>query len=80
MVFHLQDLKAEMNKLRDGERAKLTKMTIESNGAIKALKSKVEKVRFYWNFIRMSSFHFILMDHFTFCLCHVIHAMHIHLL
>lgn len=50
MLSHLQDLKAEMNKLRDGERAKLTKMTIESNGAIKALKSKVQKVRSLGNF------------------------------
>lgn len=44
MLAHLQDLKAEMNKLREGERAKLTKMTIESNTAIKTMKSKVEKV------------------------------------
>lgn len=44
MLAHLQDLKAEMNKLRDGERAKLTKMTVESNTAIKTMKSKVEKV------------------------------------
>lgn len=45
MLAHLQDLKAEMNKLRDGERAKLTKMTVESNTAIKTMKSKVEKVK-----------------------------------
>lgn len=44
MLAHLQDLKAEMNKLRDGERAKLTKMTVESNTAIKTMKAKVEKV------------------------------------
>lgn len=44
MLAHLQDLKAEMNKLREGERAKLTKMTVESNTAIKTMKSKVEKV------------------------------------
>lgn len=44
MLAHLQDLKAEMNKLRDGERAKLTKMTVESNTAIKTMISKVEKV------------------------------------
>lgn len=44
MLAHLQDLKTEMNKLREGERAKLTKMTVESNTAIKTMKSKVEKV------------------------------------
>lgn len=44
MLAHLQDLKAEMNKLREGERAKLTKMTVESNTAIKTMRSKVEKV------------------------------------
>lgn len=45
MLAHFQDLKAQMNKLRDAERDKLTKLTLESNAAIKELKRQQEKVR-----------------------------------
>ena len=44
MLAHFQDLKAQMNKLRDAERDKLTKLTLESNAAIKELKRQKEKV------------------------------------
>ncbi|XP_050399667.1 dynein regulatory complex subunit 2 [Patella vulgata] len=43
MLSHFQDLKAQMNKLRDAEREKLTKLTLESNAAIKELKRQSEK-------------------------------------
>ncbi|XP_067650680.1 dynein regulatory complex subunit 2-like [Haliotis asinina] len=43
MLAHFQDLKAQMNKLRDAERDKLTKLTLESNAAIKELKRQKEK-------------------------------------
>ncbi|KAK3751513.1 hypothetical protein QZH41_019090 [Actinostola sp. cb2023] len=39
--FH--ELKAEMNKMRDSERARLTQLTLKSNAAIKQLTSKLEK-------------------------------------
>lgn len=35
MMVHLQALKGQMNKLRDLQRERLTKMTLESNEAIK---------------------------------------------
>lgn len=44
MLAHFQHLKSQMNKLRDGERDKLTKLTLESNSAIKELKRNIEKV------------------------------------
>ncbi|XP_071166251.1 dynein regulatory complex subunit 2-like [Mytilus edulis] len=44
MLAHFQDLKAQMNRLRERERDKLTKMTLESNGAMKELKRQNEKV------------------------------------
>ena len=44
MLAHFQELKAQMNKLRDRERDKLTKLTLESNASIKELKRQVEKV------------------------------------
>ncbi|XP_074641564.1 dynein regulatory complex subunit 2-like [Tubulanus polymorphus] len=43
MVAHFQELKGQMNKLRDGERERLTKLTLESNSAIKELKRVSEK-------------------------------------
>lgn len=43
MLAHFQELKGQMNKLRDLEREKLTKLTLESNSAIKELKRKSEK-------------------------------------
>jgi len=44
MLAHFQDLKAQMNKVRDAERDKLTKVTLESNAAIKELKRQNDKV------------------------------------
>lgn len=44
MLVYFQDLKVEMNKLRDGERVKFIKMIVESNIVIKIMKFKVEKV------------------------------------
>ena len=46
MLVHFQELKAQMNKMRDGEREKLTKLTLESNNAIKSLKRRIEKVSY----------------------------------
>ena len=46
MLAHFQELKAQMNKVRDVEREKLTKVTLESNAAIKEIKRQKEKVRF----------------------------------
>ncbi|KAL3856679.1 hypothetical protein ACJMK2_011406 [Sinanodonta woodiana] len=43
MLAHFQELKAQMNKMRDAERDKLTKMTLESNAALKELKRLKEK-------------------------------------
>ncbi len=45
MLAHFQELKGQMNKLREEERGRLTKLTLESNGAIKELKRKSDKVR-----------------------------------
>ena len=44
MLAHFQELKGQMNKLREEERTRLTKLTLESNGAIKELKRKSDKV------------------------------------
>ncbi|XP_059149144.1 dynein regulatory complex subunit 2-like isoform X2 [Physella acuta] len=40
-LFH--DLKSQMNQVRDNEREKLTKLTLESNAAIKEIKRQKEK-------------------------------------
>jgi predicted nuclease with TOPRIM domain len=40
---HFQSLKYRMNEFREEEHAKLTEMTVLSNGSIKNLESKVEK-------------------------------------
>ncbi|KAK3085108.1 hypothetical protein FSP39_024493 [Pinctada imbricata] len=45
MLTHFQQLKAQMNKMRDGEREKLTKLTLESNNAIKSLNRRIEKLK-----------------------------------
>lgn len=66
MLAHLQDLKAEMNKLREGERAKLTKMTVESNAAIKTMKSKVEKVSLVMINVESDQKFVILIYHFLY--------------
>ncbi|KAJ8312698.1 hypothetical protein KUTeg_010071 [Tegillarca granosa] len=54
MLAHFQDLKAQMNKLRDAERDKLTKLTLESNAAIKELKRQQEKVETILKLAEMS--------------------------
>ncbi|XP_076473124.1 dynein regulatory complex subunit 2-like [Babylonia areolata] len=43
MLAHFQELKAQMNKIRDCEREKLTKLTLESNAAMKELRRQKEK-------------------------------------
>jgi len=43
MQRHFHELKAEMNSVRDKERDKLTKLTLESNAAIKEVKRQKEK-------------------------------------
>lgn len=43
MLAHFQDLKAQMNKIRDTEREKLTKLTLESSAALKELKRQKDK-------------------------------------
>ena len=45
MLAHFQELKAQMNKVRECERDKLTKVTLESNAAIKEVKRQKDKVR-----------------------------------
>lgn len=44
MLAHFQELKAQMNKVREAERDKLTKITLESNAAIKEVKRQKDKV------------------------------------
>jgi hypothetical protein len=44
MLKHFQELKAQMNKVREAERDKLTKVTLESNSAIKEVKRQNDKV------------------------------------
>lgn len=44
MLKHFQELKAQMNKVREAERDKLTKVTLESNSAIKEVKRQHDKV------------------------------------
>lgn len=43
MLAHFQELKGQMNRLREIERERLTKLTLESNAAIKELKKKADK-------------------------------------
>ncbi|PAA70359.1 hypothetical protein BOX15_Mlig009197g3, partial [Macrostomum lignano] len=43
MMLHFQQLKAQMNKIRELQREKLTKMTLESNGALKELRRQGDK-------------------------------------
>jgi len=43
MLAHFQELKGQMNKLRENERGRLTKLTLESNAAIKELTRQCEK-------------------------------------
>lgn len=43
MQRHFHELKAQMNQVRDSERDKLTKLTLESNASIKELKRQKEK-------------------------------------
>lgn len=43
MSSHFHELKGQMNKLREGERERLTKLTLDSNAAIKELKRKTDK-------------------------------------
>ena len=45
MLAYFQELKGQMNKCREAERERLTKLTLESTAAIKELKRKSDKVR-----------------------------------
>lgn len=47
MSGHFHELKGQMNHMREGERARLTKLTLESNQTLKALKKCAEKVCVY---------------------------------
>ena len=47
MLAHFQELKGQMNKLRETERERLTKLTLESNAAIKELRKKSDKVNYF---------------------------------
>ena len=47
MLAYFQELKGQMNKEREAKRERLTKLTLESNAAIKELKRKSDKVRIY---------------------------------
>ena len=44
MQAHFQELKGQMNKLREDERERLTKLTLDSNNTLKELQKKCEKV------------------------------------
>lgn len=44
MIGHFYEMKSAMNQLRHHKREKLTKLTIESNAAIKVIKEQKEKV------------------------------------
>ena len=61
MLKHFQELKAQMNKVREAERDKLTKVTLESNSAIKEVKRQNDKVSakrilFLMNMVNISNF------------------------
>lgn len=45
MLAHFQHLKGQMNRLREIEREKLTKLTLQSNAAIKV--NKKQNICFY---------------------------------
>lgn len=51
MLGHFQELKGQMNKLREAARAELMTLTLQSNAAIKELKRVNEKVRSPSSFI-----------------------------
>ena len=53
MLAHFQELKAQMNGMREGERDKLTKLTLESNASIKEVQRQQEKVLFLINMLRL---------------------------
>ena len=44
MLAHFQELKGQMNKLREAARAELMVLTLQSNASIKELKRVTEKV------------------------------------
>lgn len=44
MLAHFQELKGQMNKLREAARAELMVLTLQSNAAIKELKRVTNKV------------------------------------
>lgn len=44
MIAHFQGLKGEMNRLREIQRTQLTKLTLETNAAVKELQRKCRKV------------------------------------
>lgn len=44
MNVHFHDLKAQMKVMQDSMRKKLTKLTVEANECIEALKAREEKV------------------------------------
>ena len=43
MQAHFQELKGQMNKLREDERERLTKLTLDSNNTLKELKGRSDK-------------------------------------
>jgi len=45
MLAHFQELKGQMNKLREAARAELLVLTLQSNAAIKELKRVTAKVQ-----------------------------------
>ena len=45
MLAHFQELKGQMNKLREAARAELMALTLQSNAAVKELKRVTDKVR-----------------------------------
>ena len=45
MIAHFQGLKGEMNRLREIQRAQLTKLTLETNASVKEIQRKCRKVQ-----------------------------------
>lgn len=45
MLAHFQELKGQMNKLREAARAELMALTLQSNAAVKELRRVTDKVR-----------------------------------
>lgn len=70
MQKHFHELKHQMNRVRERERGKLTKLTLESDTAIKELKKKKEKVNYVLSSpSKLSNLLFASTDYFSVYIC-----------